>query len=459
MVNFDPESVESLSASQKRRILLEGREIFLIFAVIIFLLGLMIVLGGEAKWGMWFVILALIILFASFSRILFMRPSKQQEFITNRLLEKAIRRAERETGEIISEAERDRLRFQYDPAFHATVEKRAAKHVNRAHQAKIDQLSSGLQVLEDLRATELSQLESLRWQQASSKSLTYSLQDGKVCLNENLIREFSDLDHARLIIKSGTHESRRLSRVGVQKHLGATINKAQDKVDYVVSKRLHDPNVEEILPELEIESTLSTLPPIIATYKTPTCDYLAVRIYFKDQTATEIILLPASTKWHKKRCQNAYRIAWQILKEIEILSQTPLPEKVTPSEETPKIRTLDQQISDLKRKLEKLKNTPPIFKIPERYCTNSTGDNDYIGTIDPKADHPQDENNLIDPIEVDEKTNQEQKSPSKAASDSKSSKTKHDDTFSIPELIPKEEKDEQISALDIDCPKPKKDVK
>ena len=147
------------------------------------------------------------------------------------------------------------------------------------------------------------------------------------------------------------------------------------------------------------------------------------------------------------------------MKEIEILSQTPLPEKITPSEETPKIRTLDQQISDLKRKLEKLKNTPPIFKIPERYCTNSTGDNDYIGTIDPKADHPQDENNLIDPIEVDEKTNQEQKFPSKAASDSKSSKTKHDDTFSIPELIPKEEKDEQISALDIDCPKPKKDVK
>lgn len=369
MVNFDPESVERLSTSQKRRILLEGREIFVVFALIIFVLGLMIIAGGEGKWGMWFVILAIIILFISSSRILLMRPEKQKEFITNRLLEKAIRQTERQTGEIISEAERDRLRFQYDPAFHAAVEKRASKNINRTHQAKLDRLTAELQSLEVARTAEIDRLEKLRWQQACLPALTYSLRNGQICLNHNLLRNFSDLDHMELIVKTGDRIARRVSRVGIQGHLQDTYSKARDKVDHEVGKRLQDPHVEEILPAVE-PATTPTLPPIVATYQVPTCEYLAVRIYFKDQTTTEIILLPTAIDWHKKRCQRAYQTAWQLLDELNILRQTPMPKEVIKSADDPRIHELDQQIAIAKQKLESARNSAPTCEIPERYLSS-----------------------------------------------------------------------------------------
>lgn len=368
MVNFDSEVVERLSLSQKRRILLEGRELFVVLALIIFLLGVMIAFDGEVSWGLWFIVFAIFIIFLSASRIIFMRPAKQKIFITNRLLEKAIRESERQTGEIVTTAERDSLRFQYDPAFHAAIEKRASKNVLRDHQAKLNRLTVELKSFEQLREAELKRLESLRWQQACSPALVYSLSDGQIRLNHNLVRKFSDLDHLQLILHTGTRTVKRFSRVGLQKHCAATYQKARNKVDQAVDKRIEDPKVEEILPEAAPVETPS-LPPLIATYPVSTCEYLAVRIYFKDHTTTEIILLPTAVDWRKKRCQRAYHTAWQLMRELEILQRTPLPEQIVPSTKDPAILQLDQQILTAKERLEQAKQDTPTYEIPARYLT------------------------------------------------------------------------------------------
>lgn len=368
MFEFDPDIINRLSNSQRRRILLEGREIFVIFAAIIFSLGLMIILGGEGVWGMWFVILSLILFIASLSRVLFMSAAKQDRFITSSLVEKSIRRAERKTGNVFSESERDKIRFKYDPIFHDQITARSCKHLEAKHRQRIARLKQALQQLESERAAEIERLQKLRWQNMGTRDLYYSLRDGQIRINQSTLRNFSDLKRITVTLENNERHVKRVSASAVKQRCYVAKDNAKSKIDQEVNKRLQSKStgVEEILPEHAADKPVEKLPLLIER-SIPTCSQIAVKIEFEDETSTGIMLLPGRADWSSKKCQSAYHLARRIERELQLLSTTPQPKTIQPIEEEPLIRSYDRKIKRTKKHLRSTESKPPQPTIPERY--------------------------------------------------------------------------------------------
>lgn len=367
MFEFDSDIINRLTTSRKRRILLEGREIFVVFAIVIFTLGLMIMLGGEGLWGMWFIILALVLFIASASRILFMNSAKQDRFIMASLVEKSIRRTERKTGKVFSEAERDKIRFKYDPIFHDQITAHSCKHLQSRHRQKIIHLRQELKFLERERGFELEKLKRLRWQNTGTRDLYYSLEEGKVRINQNIVCDFSELKRAVLVLNTNQRYAKRVSGSAVKQRCRIARNKAKTKIDQQVGKHIksQNPGVEEILPE-------STAIPIAKTelmtkYPVSICGQLGVKIEFQDNTSTVVMLLPNTVDWRNKKCQKAYRLARQIENELQLLINTPQPSKALSVEQSSIIKDYDRKIKRIRKRLRAAETEIPQPEIPSRY--------------------------------------------------------------------------------------------
>ncbi len=367
MFEFDPGKINRLNLAQRHRILLEGRELFVVFAVIIFTLGLMIMLGGEGVWGMWFIVLALILIVMSCSRILFMRSEKQDRFIMSSLVEKAMRRSERQTGHVFSEAERDKIRFKYDPIFHDQITAHSYKHIKTHHRQKIAQLRQQLATLERERAAELARLEHIRWQNAGSRDLCYSLKDGQIRLNQTIICAFSEIEHAEVIFMIDQREVKRVSGRAVRQRCDKFKDAAETKLHQQLAKhgRDHSAEIEEILPELPPDARQPA--ELVEHHPVVTCSRIGVQVRFKDRTTTAIILVPGSVDWKSAKCQKAYRLAQRLVRELELLAATPMPELIIPVNEEPSVLEYDRRIQKVRAKLERTTTHPPQAEIPERY--------------------------------------------------------------------------------------------
>ncbi len=380
MFEFDPGELNRLTQSQRRHILLEGREIFVVFAAIIFTLGLMIILGGEGVYGMWFILLAMIIIILSSSRILFMSSAKQDNFILASLVQKAIRRTERKTGQVFSEAERDRIRFRYDPLFHQQIIEHSCKHVKQTHDEKIARLTKSLTQLQRERSQELERLRQTRWRSAGSPDLIYSLKDGQIRLNKTIICNFAEIQRVYLTYDLGERYTLRIDWTATKEHLNQFFQRSKSLLDDQLSKRIQkNAQIEEILPDQSTENIVPCECPIIRKIPVITCGNLSVRIKFNDHTETAIVVLPNCVDWASKKCHKSYQLATHLEQALQLLSKTPMPVEKMDLDNELTIQEYDQQISDLQAKLHEAENSPPQPEIPERYLFHEA-------PSDPEAD-------------------------------------------------------------------------
>ncbi len=365
MLSFDTSAVKSLTTGQKHRLLLTGRWVFVFFSLVIFLLGILIILQGEAVWGMWLVVFALFVMVVSCSRILFYTSNKKNEFIITELVRRAIATEERRTGKVLSEVERDKIRFKYDPRFQAQIIKRYQKNITTRHQQEINRLTANVKQLEAARAAEITRLSELRWQHLGlPKFLTYNLAEGKIKLNDEVIYDFCELEKAEINIDAGKRYVKRPSRKIIGKKLHAKAERAHEQLSERITAK---DEVETILPETP---PAPKLPSVLVTRVIDTCERISVTV-FLTHNAVEIVLSDKNLDQSSKKFKHLQKQARGLQHTLQILARTPMPTEVAPVESEHSVIAIDQRLEEARQALANAKSTSPKFRVPERYLEES----------------------------------------------------------------------------------------
>ncbi len=432
MLDFDTNAVKSLTPGQKHRLLLTGRWLFVFFSLVIFLLGVLIILQGEGVWGMWLVVFAFLVMIASCSRILFYGNNKKTEFITTELVRRAIVAEERRTGKVLSESDRDKIRFKYDPKFQAQIIKRYQKNVTTRHQQEINQLAAKVRALENARAAEISRLAELRWQHLGlPKLLTYNLAEGKVKLNNEVVYDFSELQKSEINIDAGKRYIKRPSRKIIGEKVHAKAERAHDRLSERITAK---DQVETILPETP---PAPTLPPVMVTRVIDTCERMSV-VVFLNQGTTEIVLSDKNLDQSSKKFKQLQKQARALQHTLQILAKTPMPTEIAPVEAERSVVELEEQLEEAQGELAKAKHTSPKFRVPERY-------------LDEPDEYSSDGQNLSNDVSEPSKNDVAESDLLETVKEAKtSSKARSRDVLNIDALA---------EGLAKDCAKSSKDVK
>lgn len=349
-MNFDKESVKKLDKKTANKILLSGGRTYNIIGIILFILGLLALIGGAGIDSL-ILIIPSFVLFAFGFKKLFLKGEKKEKYLTSKLVSKEIK-DERKKGNKLSKEDIDRIKFEYDPIFHDKVIEQVHKKQDNDYSERVKNAENKISDLQKAREKEIERIYSERWNSIANGKFQYNLVEGKICINQTE-HLFSSIKGAEVnknesyrVVTTNTGKSKKHVSLGKAVVGGALLGPIGAVAGGAMGKTTTKGNSK--------------------SDSIPTCNHIGV-IVDLDGFKNEIVILNKTVDQSSSAYMNALQDAEEIVSQLSYLATQSVPKSYTKVEKEESVLEIEKEIANAQKNLEKVINDKPTYDIPERY--------------------------------------------------------------------------------------------
>lgn len=267
--------------------------------------------------------------------------------------------------------EKELYNFTNDPKYREKVIKRIHKDEDQKYQNQIKTIEKDISRLTNDKQNEIRKISNSRWESLVNGKLLVNRTEGKIRVNktEGL---FSDINDVSLNMMVGSKV------VSTSKQKGKS-KKHISVVGTIAGAAVAGP-VGAVIGGSGLGKTTHKGKEKSVSNEVATCTHLGVCVNLGG-VVSEIVLIPFQIEQSSSIFLKAQNQAQNIISQLGILSNTPVPESFLAPEEDQSVKEIDTRIINKKNELELAIEDKPTYVLPDFYKSDESqalSDEEYL---------------------------------------------------------------------------------